>query len=837
MKRVWMVIKSKSRRLLYLLLLAVLLASLVVPVLPQQVANAETLEYPVLKDGVQYYQTTFPAGLRYSPGWYGTFTNAPRADKIWLFDDDYSKDWGICVFSMPIGKVPKGEQGGTSLAAITKIQADSIIKSYPLRAVVEPFDPEISAVMQSDAYFTGAWAGDKLTTKWNSNLYERPPTEKLTYRQLDYIFTTTVLSDTEKNGYLTKNQTSLTLTQKSTLKAIIGKSSIKLVDLTKFDPDRYWVPNSVSGNWSNTAMWANASGNMSGGASVPTNADNVFFDINSFNSTNKTVLVDVTANCLSMDWTGATNTPTLAGANSITLKFYGNVTLISGMSVTAATLLNSYGTGKTFTSAGLNLGNIWLTIAEGPLTLGGTYTSNRRLSVSGGTFDTANFAVTLGAGDFYIDTATAKTLTLGSSVITCTGFSYTGSNLTLTANTATINVSGTGVGTFGDANYNGATFNFNGTAHTLSGSSTNITAITLLSTTTQTITINDSSNISATTLNLSGTSGHQHTLQGSGVGGWNISQSAGTVTADYITISRSTANTTGGQVYNAVGGSVDSGNNVGWNFPLTAATVAANPVTMDKDGVTAVVLRGTITDMGGNATVKAWFDYGLTLGYGLTTTNVTYSTTNFTGIKSNTSNLVVIPGQTYHFRRAVTGGTNTTQGLDLTFDLTMPTVTTGVATDVVMNGGTHATLNANTSSMGVASSFYAYYQWGYSTAYGYSTPVQTITGVGNIPATISGYNPTNTVYYRIVYSVGGLTIYGADQSTNQRPTGSSYQGFQIISLVPVAFGLLVFALIFGLASRIMELGIVETIISAACGGILGTIGMQILIGLINQLLL
>ena len=44
--------------------------------------------------------------------------------------------------------------------------------------------------------------------------------------------------------------------------------------------DRYWVGG--SGTWSslNTSNWSTSSGGA-GGASVPTAADNVFFDVNS----------------------------------------------------------------------------------------------------------------------------------------------------------------------------------------------------------------------------------------------------------------------------------------------------------------------------------------------------------------------------------------------------------------------------------------------------------------------------------------------------------------------------------------------------------------------------
>jgi hypothetical protein len=105
--------RKLSRLVSNAVLVVMLLAVALVPFLtaPQPVQAADLVSYPVLKDGVQHYKTQFPAGLRYPNGWYGTFSFAPPASEIILFDDDWSKDWGICIFSMPIGSVPTGDTG------------------------------------------------------------------------------------------------------------------------------------------------------------------------------------------------------------------------------------------------------------------------------------------------------------------------------------------------------------------------------------------------------------------------------------------------------------------------------------------------------------------------------------------------------------------------------------------------------------------------------------------------------------------------------------------------------------------------------------------------------
>ena len=53
--------------------------------------------------------------------------------------------------------------------------------------------------------------------------------------------------------------------------------------------DRYWVGD--SGEWIDEAHWSETSGGV-GGASVPTESDNVIFDENSFTQTGQVVIVD-----------------------------------------------------------------------------------------------------------------------------------------------------------------------------------------------------------------------------------------------------------------------------------------------------------------------------------------------------------------------------------------------------------------------------------------------------------------------------------------------------------------------------------------------------------------
>ena len=73
----------------------------------------------------------------------------------------------------------------------------------------------------------------------------------------------------------------------------------------------FWVGG--TGDWSDSNHWSFTSGGP-GGACIPTGADNVFFDGNSFTAMGDSVRIDVdNALCQNMDWTGATARPVFDG--------------------------------------------------------------------------------------------------------------------------------------------------------------------------------------------------------------------------------------------------------------------------------------------------------------------------------------------------------------------------------------------------------------------------------------------------------------------------------------------------------------------------------------------
>jgi len=305
--------------------------------------------------------------------------------------------------------------------------------------------------------------------------------------------------------------------------------------------------------------WSAAPGGQCG-ASVPTNTDSSNFDANSFTAINQICTVDATANCLNMDWTGATNTPTLAMGNNV-INIYGDVTYIAAMveSANLPSQLHFYGATSKLTTNGLYLHTSIYVDFSTSLTLQDNLSMLRDIvcvaSLTNLTFDTNN--KTVNCRSFQLNGGTGagvKTVTLGSSVITftdtATEWSITGNGCVLTANTATLNLVGSGnfVGG-GITTYN--TINLNGTAHTISGSNT-FAALNLPAATTQTITFTAGTRQTVTTATLSGNATHAHTLK-SGTAGTLASIWATNKTDAYVTYTDMLRNYNGVIVANCTG--------------------------------------------------------------------------------------------------------------------------------------------------------------------------------------------------------------------------------------------------------------------------------------------
>ena len=346
--------------------------------------------------------------------------------------------------------------------------------------------------------------------------------------------------------------------------------------------DRYWVLGTGSWSSTNTVNWSASSGGA-GGASVPTSADNVFFDANSNVGTGAFTVTMANSPRVCNDFTasGLDGVMTLAGS-SIGLTVSGSLTFPAtnfSRTYTGVTTFNATTTGKTVTTNGVGLrevtfngvGGNWslssalsgtiITLTNGTLDLNGkTCTATNRFAIASGTKNlTFNAGIIVcsnsGALAFLNSFPTGFTTTAGTgtgmiSMTAATAKSFVGAGSTFNC---TLNQGGAGALTITGSN------TFNDITNTVQPASVLFTAGT-----TSTF----------TNFNLSGTSGNLITIGSVTAASHTLSKASGTVSADFLSISRSTA--TGGAGWYAGANSTDGGNNSGWIFTAPPAPSGSN---------------------------------------------------------------------------------------------------------------------------------------------------------------------------------------------------------------------------------------------------------------------
>jgi len=137
---------------------------------------------------------------------------------------------------------------------------------------------------------------------------------------------------------------------------------------------------------------------------------------------------------------------------------------------------------------------------------------------------------------------------------------------------------------------------------------------------------------------------------------------------------------------------------------------------------------------------------------------------NITGLLAN---------RTYHFRIVAHNNGGTSFGADRTFTTLTATGPPVVATNpAILVASFSATLNASLNPHGLTTT--VQFQYGTTTNYGSTTPLQTQTGnrYRNISANISGLMANTTFHFRIVATTTAGTRFGGDRTfTTLAPTG------------------------------------------------------------------
>ncbi|MFH2144331.1 MAG: SprB repeat-containing protein, partial [Bacteroidota bacterium] len=316
-----------------------------------------------------------------------------------------------------------------------------------------------------------------------------------------------------------------------------------LYSLNGYSADYYWV--NGTGNWSEFAThWATSSGGALFHLQAPTENDDIYFDANSFSGPLQSVNVDVfNATCRNMNWTGATNNPTLTGMNSITI--YGSLTFIPAMSctMTGGLYFSTNSPATTIDFGGINLPMMQISFQNGST---GTWTMqsdmnmtniNAMIMFNDGNLNTNGY--TINTKNINIMGSAHGSWTLGSSTINCTGFMLMGSPaiLALNAGTSTINIIN-GNSSFMGAGYTFHDVNFDGIS---SGTSLNLNSNATFEVLTfnniPTILFPQNGTTTVTDVQFNGSCSNMVTIA-SATSGYtaNIFKANGVVTEDYIAV-------------------------------------------------------------------------------------------------------------------------------------------------------------------------------------------------------------------------------------------------------------------------------------------------------------
>jgi hypothetical protein len=222
---------------------------------------------------------------------------------------------------------------------------------------------------------------------------------------------------------------------------------------------RFWVGG--AGTWDATTTHWSATTGGTAGATVPTAADDVFFDASSGTGIVATsgTSVDV---CRSLNFTGYTGTfshaaattvtigDATAGASSVALLMVSGMTYTPGSTTTSAfSFVSTSATQQTITFGGKAPGNLTWSAAGSWIIQGAFNATNSTWTLTSGTLNTNGNTISISA--FSSGSSSARTLTLGATTLNLSGaagaqavFSASGiGTFTLNANTSTINLTGT----------------------------------------------------------------------------------------------------------------------------------------------------------------------------------------------------------------------------------------------------------------------------------------------------------------------------------------------------------------------------------------------------------
>lgn len=559
-----------------------------------------------------------------------------------------------------------------------------------------------------------------------------------------------------------------------------------------------WVV-SVGGTYASQGMSA-----ATVGASVPTSADNVFFDANSNSSTTAftVTMATVAAVCADLDASAVDGTLTLAG--TVALDVYGSFSLpptsrfirsYSGLTTFRATT-----SGKTLSFNGANLNNAVFDGVGGGWALSNAFLTFGSTTLTNGSLDLNGFTLT--SFSFISTNSNARTLAFNGGSINLTA-NVTGSSATLWGCATATNFTITGtptVNSTADSTSGTRTFSHGNTA---GGSENNTINLTIL--------------LGSNSANLMTVQGVYKNLNFSSISS-TLNNSARTIYGN-LTISNNmtlTAGTNGTtfsganatQLIISGGLNFDFPVNFGYQFSTTAATGNGTTATLTfastsnipAVGSTIVVAGVTPAGYNGTYTVTA-------------STNTTVSYLNATTAAQTVAGTIVNGGSTtYTLQDALSVGTSTSR------TITLNTGTLNLNNFTLTNFGLWASNNINTRAIAFGTGNYTNTYavasatvWGMQTITGFTytgTPTVNITGnlIGAFIRIIqhgstAGATESNSPSFNITNGADSVTLSGSGLNVNTTGFSGSlgsfawttYGNFTLGSTTTVASGTSVFA--------------------------------------------
>jgi hypothetical protein len=205
-----------------------------------------------------------------------------------------------------------------------------------------------------------------------------------------------------------------------------------------------------------------------------------------------------------------------------------------------------------------------------------------------------------------------------------------------------------------------------------------------------------------------------------------------------------------------------SGNNLTFRTGNPGGAPTCNTDVPSSITYNSVILNGTVNPNGISTT--AYFNYGLTTSYTVTTTGQVIGDGSVSVVVTETADALGMNTE-YNCRVVGINGSGTTYGNNIIFTTAPPTPPTCVTNEVSNITSSSARLNGTVNPNGFDTT--ASFNYGLTTSYSFATSDQAIgSGMSNvvISATINSFSPNTPYNFRVMATNSGGTTYGENEA-------------------------------------------------------------------------